>query len=83
MEIIYSARRHGVPDSEIHHAWLHALGFFFLAIEQESIKGLCIGPDTAGNLLEVLYLEFEDGHVIIHAMPLRPKFLIYLTGGTP
>lgn len=82
MEISYSARRHGVPDSEIRHAWLHALGFFLLAIEQDSIKSLCIGPDTAGNLLEVLYLEFEDGHVIIHAMPLRPNFLIYLTGGT-
>ena len=82
MEVSYLARRHGVPDSEIRHAWLHALGFFVLDIEQESIKGLCIGPDTAGNLLEVLYLEFEDGHVIIHAMPLRPKFSVYLTGRT-
>ena len=83
MEISTSARRHGLADREISHAWEHALGFFAIAIEQEAIKGLCIGPDTAGNLLEVLYLEFEDGYVIIHAMPLRRKFWTYITGGTP
>ena len=83
MEIFRSAYRHGLSDGEIHHAWAHALGFYAIDIEHEPAKSLCIGPDTAGNLVEILYLQFEDGHVIIHAMPLRPKFWTYLTGGRP
>jgi len=56
MEIRESAHRHGIPASEIRHAWSHALGFFDIEPCHEPPKGLCIGPDTAGNLLEVLYL---------------------------
>ena len=44
------------------------------------LRSLCIGPDPAGNLLEILYLELDDTELIIHAMPLRPVFRAYLTG---
>jgi hypothetical protein len=36
---------------------------------------LLIGPDTAGNLLEVVVLITAEGmHVVIHAMPMRDKY---------
>lgn len=36
---------------------------------------LVIGPDRAGNLLEVVVLVSVEGdEVIIHAMPLRPRY---------
>jgi hypothetical protein len=35
-------------------------------------KVLAIGPDRAGNVLEVIWLELaEDANLVIHAMPLR------------
>jgi len=34
-----------------------------------------IGPDRAGNLLEVIVLVTVEGQEIaIHAMPMRPKY---------
>ena len=36
---------------------------------------LAIGPDHAGNLLEIIWLELaDDVDLVIHAMPLRPTF---------
>ena len=36
---------------------------------------LAIGPDSGGNLLEAIWLEFDDDvQVVIHAMALRPVF---------
>ena len=36
---------------------------------------LAIGPDAAGNLLEVIWLELAGGaQLVIHAMALRPLF---------
>lgn len=38
-------------------------------------KVLAIGPDRAGNLLEVILLELADDRLLaIHAMALRPTF---------
>lgn len=36
---------------------------------------MAIGPDQAGNLLEVIWLELaDDVQLVIHAMALRPTF---------
>lgn len=36
---------------------------------------MVIGPDRAGNLLEVVVMiTAEDVQVVIHAMPMRAKF---------
>jgi hypothetical protein len=36
---------------------------------------LAIGPDHAGNLLEIIWLELADrAELVIHAMPPRPTF---------
>jgi hypothetical protein len=72
VEIHESARKHGVVDQDIDHAIDHAL-----AIEdagEDPDRWLVLGPDRAGNLLEVVVLTtVEDTQLAIHAMPLRAK----------
>lgn len=43
-------------------------------------RDLIIGPDLSGRLLEVVVLDDDPDEepVVIHAMPLRPKFHGYL-----
>jgi uncharacterized DUF497 family protein len=73
VEIHDSARKHGVVDADIHHAIDHAL-----AIEdagEDPDRWLVIGPDRAGNLLEVVVLTTVEGNQIaIHAMAMRARF---------
>lgn len=73
MEIHQSARKHGVADEDIFHAVDHAL-----AIEdvgEEPDRWLLIGPDRAGNLLEVVVLlTVEADQLVIHAMPMRSQY---------
>ncbi|MHB8694893.1 MAG: hypothetical protein ACYDHH_26975 [Solirubrobacteraceae bacterium] len=73
MEIHGSARKHGVVDADINHAIDHAL-----AIEdagEDPDRWLLIGPDRAGNLLEVVVMiTVEDARLVIHAMPMRAKY---------
>ncbi|MGP0101810.1 MAG: hypothetical protein ACLPUT_09365 [Solirubrobacteraceae bacterium] len=73
MEIHPSARKHGVADKDIRHAIDHAL-----AIEdvgEDPDRWLVIGPDRAGNLLEVVVLAtIEGAQLAIHAMRMRAKF---------
>ena len=81
IRIFESAYRHGMTGDEIRHAWANAIAFFDIDREHEPTKSLCIGPDTAGNLLEVPYLQSPDGELVIHAMPLRAAFRMLLIGG--
>ena len=75
MEIHRSARRHGVTDHEIRHATDHPLVVVDLDPDGDPPKQLVIGPDPAGNLLEVIVLALADERLLaIHAMPLRPTF---------
>ena len=73
MEVHDSARRHGVADEHILHAIDHAL-----AIEdagEDPDRWLLIGPDSAGNLLEVVVMiTLEGRQIAIHAMPMRDKY---------
>jgi len=42
---------------------------------------LAIGPDRAGNLLEIIWLELGDERqLVVHAMKLRPIFHQLLPG---
>jgi hypothetical protein len=81
VEIHRSARRHGVNDDVIAHAIEHALVVVDLEPEADPPRVLAIGPDRAGNLLEIIWLEFTDpASIVIHAMPLRPTFYDLLPG---
>lgn len=72
MEVHDSARRHGIEDGDIVHAVDNAL-----AVEdvgEDPDRFLVLGPDLAGNLLEVVVLVTDEVQIAIHAMPMRPKF---------
>ena len=74
MEIRDSARKHGIADEDIEHAVRHYI--YTAALEAETVdRFLYIGPDTAGNLLEVAVLEPSDGsQTVVHAMKLRRRY---------
>lgn len=65
-----SAERHGVAESDALHAWAFAVDLYYL---REGML-MFIGPDRAGNLLEVGIVEWHGEVAIVHAMPVRPKF---------
>lgn len=75
MEIHGSARRHGVKDTDTLHALEHGLVAVDLEPDADPPKVLVVGPDRAGNLLEVILLELaDDRYLVVHAMPLRAAF---------
>ena len=81
MEIRRSAGKHGVPESEVVHAVAHEVVSVDLDPVADPPKILVIGPDSAGNLLEVIVLVLADDRLIaIHAMKLRRQFYELLPG---
>jgi hypothetical protein len=69
--IAISARKHGVRDDDMIHAFNHPI----LVDDLEEGLTMFVGADLAGNLLEVGIIDSSDGPIIIHAMPARPKYL--------
>jgi hypothetical protein len=68
-----SARKHGVAEDEILHAIDHALAFEDAGEDPD--RWLLIGPDTAGNVLEVVVMITAEGEpLVIHAMAMRDKY---------
>jgi hypothetical protein len=52
-----------------------------VAAEQDDGKVLYLGPDRAGNLLEVVSVLRDDGtEIVIHAMRMRRKYEPLLRG---
>ena len=74
VEIHRSAHKHGINDTAIRHALEHAITVFDLEPEADPPKVFTIGPDSTGNLLEIIWLELEEVNLVIHAMYLRPQF---------
>lgn len=76
MEVHHTARKHGVADADIAHAITHHL--YAGDLEGEDVppwRVLYLGPDRAGNLLEVVVLERDDGsELAIHAMKMRKVY---------
>ena len=69
------ARKHGTSEAAIRHALDHAITTIDLEPHADPPKGLAIGPDHAGNLLEIIWLELAgDVNLVIHAMLLRATF---------
>ena len=69
MEVHRSARRHGAPDQAIQHAYRHAIAW--VELDDDAPRYLVVGPDPAGNLLELVVLVGAEVELVIHAMPLR------------
>jgi hypothetical protein len=68
--ILASARKHGLHDEDMLHAFHHPIRVFGF-----DDLTMLIGPDISGRLLEVGVAAAEGVEFIVHAMPARPKFL--------
>ena len=81
MDIHESARRHGVTDEDVRHAVEYAVAVADLDTGSDRPRVFLVGPDRAGNMLEVILLLLaEDRELAIHAMPLRKKYYRLLEG---
>lgn len=86
VEVHRSASKHGVSEDDVVHAVDHELVSVDLDPDADPPKVLVIGPDPAGNLLEVIVLVLAgDRMIAIHAMKLRRHFHELLPGeeGSP
>ena len=68
--VLESARKHGIADDEIMHAYRNPIRVF----EFDDLIML-IGSDRAARMLEIGVAHAEGIDFIVHAMPARPKFL--------
>jgi limonene-1,2-epoxide hydrolase len=68
--ILASARRHGIRDDNMLHAYRNPIRVF----EADDLTML-IGPDESATLLEIGVAHAEGIDFIVHAMAARPKFL--------
>jgi hypothetical protein len=79
VEIHGSARRHGVADEDIDHAYRQAVTWVQLG--DDPPRYLVVGPDRSGNLLELVVIETDVSDLAIHAMALRRSTQRELFGG--
>ncbi len=69
--IATSARKHGIHDDDMLHAFNHPM--FVEDLDEGFV--MFVGADVAGNLLEIGVVDSTDGPIIVHAMTARPKYL--------
>jgi hypothetical protein len=76
LEVHRSARKHGLHDADLLHAATRFLVAYPLTDEDKGPqRELRLGPDLAGNLLEIVVLLLDDDReLIIHGMRMRPKY---------
>ena len=68
--IVASARKHGISDNDMLHAYRNPIRVF-----QVDDLVMLIGGDESGRMLEVGVVAGEGIEFIIHAMPARENFL--------
>lgn len=69
--IVNSARKHGIPDDDMLHAFDHPVPSW----ELDDGLTMLIGPARDAQLLEVGAVVGDAGPVIVHAKKARPRFL--------
>jgi len=72
VEVLRSALRHGVDAGDINHALDNAL--FVEEVGEDPQRYLVLGPNQAGNLLELVVLDRPHGPAVIHAMRMRTQY---------
>lgn len=72
-----SARKHGIEDADIQHAWTNAIRLVEYDYNGQE-RLLAIGPDSHGRMLELVAIPVDEPTRIIHADRLRPTFYDYL-----
>jgi len=76
VEILASARRHGISDDDIRHAVENSLAGG--RSDDETGFAMLVGPDQSGNLIEVGIVVTDDIEYAIHAMRARNPYLDWL-----
>ncbi len=66
-----SARKHGVSDDIIFHAFNNPIW----TVDLDEGLTMLVGPDYAGRLYEVGVVGSGEGPVVVHAMPARLKYV--------
>ncbi len=73
--------QHKVPDVESPISYYDWFGVEVheparnIGQDDEPVRSLHLGPDRAGNLLEIVVLELDDGRwLVIHAMRMRRRY---------
>lgn len=80
VELLPSARRHGIDDRDVDHAVRHAL--VVEEVGEDPTRYLVLGPDRSGQLLELVVLDRPTGPAVIHAMAMRAKYRRLLPPGS-
>jgi hypothetical protein len=68
--ILASARKHGIGDENMLHAYRNPIRVF-----ERGDLTMLIGPAQSATLLEIGVVHAEGIEFIVHAMGARPKFL--------
>ena len=71
MEILPSARKHGISDDDIRHGFNNAVAA--ISTPDQPDFTVVVGADLNGQLLEIGVLA-DDNDYVIHAMPARTKY---------
>jgi hypothetical protein len=79
VDVLPSALRHDVDEGEIDHAIRNAV--VVEEVGEDPTRYLVIGPDSAGNLMELVVMDRPQGPAVIHAMALRAEYRKLLPGG--
>lgn len=72
VDVLGSAHRHGIDPSDVDHALRHAL--VVEEVGEDPLRYLVLGPDAAGNMLEVVVMDRPQGPAVIHAMRMQAKY---------
>ena len=76
MDVLPSAYRHSIEVEDALHAICNAV--VVEEVDQDPTRYLVLGPDRAGNLLEVVVMDRPQGPAVIHSMPMQAKYRILL-----
>ena len=72
--VLRSARRHGISDEDMLHAYRNPMRAFRDEDDENFI--MYIGDNRSGQPLEVGVVTDEDGgETVVHAMPARRRYL--------
>lgn len=69
--IVDSARKHGIADEDVLHAFNHPVSYEDL----DDGFVMIIGPTRSAQLVELGVLDTDHGPVIVHAMTARRRYL--------
>lgn len=72
MEIVRSARKHGIEDADILHAIDNVIRYREQTYDGEE-RVFLIGPDRAGRFLELILVPANEPLRVIHADLLQEK----------